>query len=175
MDQSVLSVKNELRTKKSSKILSTSAPETESSVGLFPKLFQQDGVHINEPKTDSELGYRSLAYHPQNYAVACKTCNTVVKKSYFPIANRRQNWGSGPNENESRKAIPNLPGRQFWRRLGGSHWISWFIFSTEEEGWIQTIPRSRHNRTVQARWLEKSQGIATRSCWIHRKISCLFM
>ena len=36
-----------------------------------------------------ELGYRFLAYHPFNYAAACKPCNTVFKGNLFPIARKR--------------------------------------------------------------------------------------
>ncbi len=35
-------------------------------------------------------GYYLLAYHPQNYLIACKMCNEALKKSYFPIAGTRQ-------------------------------------------------------------------------------------
>lgn len=35
-------------------------------------------------------GYYLLAYHPQNYLIACKMCNETLKKSYFPIAGTRQ-------------------------------------------------------------------------------------
>jgi hypothetical protein len=31
-------------------------------------------------------GYHLLAYHPQNYSISCKTCNTPYKSDYFPVA-----------------------------------------------------------------------------------------
>ncbi len=34
-------------------------------------------------------GYYLLAYHPLNYATACKKCNSPLKSSYFPIAGKR--------------------------------------------------------------------------------------
>lgn len=34
-------------------------------------------------------GYYLLAYHLGNYAAACKICNTMLKRSYFPIAGAR--------------------------------------------------------------------------------------
>ncbi len=34
-------------------------------------------------------GYYLLAYHPFNYATACKTCNSSFKAAYFPIAKTR--------------------------------------------------------------------------------------
>lgn len=36
------------------------------------------GVH-------SGPGYRLLAYHPLNYAVSCKACNTSLKANFFPL------------------------------------------------------------------------------------------
>jgi hypothetical protein len=41
-------------------------------------------------------GYKYLAYHPLNYVTACKTCNSVRKKNYFPIAGRRRLGGRDP-------------------------------------------------------------------------------
>jgi 5-methylcytosine-specific restriction endonuclease McrA len=35
------------------------------------------------------LGYYWLAYDLQNYAAACKVCNTILKLNYFPIAGAR--------------------------------------------------------------------------------------
>ena len=50
-----------------------------------------EGVTIVQPADGSkERGYKFLAYHPFNYAVACKPCNTVLKANYFPIAGRRK-------------------------------------------------------------------------------------
>lgn len=34
-------------------------------------------------------GYYLLAFHPLNYATACKTCNSPLKKNYFPIEGAR--------------------------------------------------------------------------------------
>jgi hypothetical protein len=34
-------------------------------------------------------GYYLLAYHLRNYAVACKTCNSLFKSDFFPIASAR--------------------------------------------------------------------------------------
>lgn len=38
------------------------------------------------PVPNGDLGYYLLPYHPFNYSSACKPCNTVQKKNYFPIA-----------------------------------------------------------------------------------------
>ena len=47
---------------------------------------------------DFDEGYYLLAYHPLNYAVACKPCNTPLKSNYFPIAGRRGSRRGHPNE-----------------------------------------------------------------------------
>jgi hypothetical protein len=41
-------------------------------------------------------GYRFLAYHHLNYASACKTCNSRLKGSYFPIAGKHRFTGTDP-------------------------------------------------------------------------------
>jgi len=41
-------------------------------------------------------GYRMLAYHHLNYASSCKTCNSRLKGSYFPIAGRHSFAGQNP-------------------------------------------------------------------------------
>ncbi len=44
----------------------------------------------------TELGYRFLAYHPLNYAVACKLCNSVLKRNFFPVARLRKTKARTP-------------------------------------------------------------------------------
>ena len=59
----------------------------------IPKSIEQElqagGSQIRQPATGSERGYRLLAYHPWNFVASCKTCNSVFKRSYFPIAGPR--------------------------------------------------------------------------------------
>jgi hypothetical protein len=43
-------------------------------------------------------GYHLLALHPLNYLVACKTCNSDWKKTYFPIAGTRIAGKSHPRD-----------------------------------------------------------------------------
>lgn len=38
---------------------------------------------------DAVRGYHVLAHAPLNYVTACKTCNTALKGSYFPVAGSR--------------------------------------------------------------------------------------
>lgn len=45
-----------------------------------------------------EPGYRSLAYHPFNYAISCKNCNSVLKKNLFPIAGLRNTAADDPRQ-----------------------------------------------------------------------------
>lgn len=43
-------------------------------------------------------GYYLLAYHLQNYATACKVCNSVLKSNYFPIYGLRGPQQANPTE-----------------------------------------------------------------------------
>ena len=59
----------------------------------IPKRIEQElearGLQVRQPATGLERGYRLLAYHPWNYVASCKTCNSVFKRSYFPVAGTR--------------------------------------------------------------------------------------
>lgn len=44
-----------------------------------------EGIRLTTPAAGNK-GYYLLAYHLLNYAVACKPCNSGLKKDYFPIA-----------------------------------------------------------------------------------------
>ena len=48
------------------------------------------------PPPDSDKGYHLLSYHLLNYAVACKSCNSGLKKDYFPISGRYDPDGEDP-------------------------------------------------------------------------------
>lgn len=50
---------------------------------------EKENLRIRQPATGSEQGYRLLAYHPWNYVASCKSCNSVFKRSYFPVAGTR--------------------------------------------------------------------------------------
>ncbi len=43
-----------------------------------------------------KTGYHLLPYHPFNYAAACKPCNSVLKKDWFPIAGAYRFDGDDP-------------------------------------------------------------------------------
>lgn len=55
------------------------------------------GVVVNQPADGSkEPGYHLLAYHLQNYSVACAKCNSELKSDYFPISGMRDASGADP-------------------------------------------------------------------------------
>lgn len=45
-----------------------------------------------------DTGYYQFAYHPHNYAAACKTCNSPFKSDHFPIAADRVFGKQAPAE-----------------------------------------------------------------------------
>ena len=45
-----------------------------------------------------DTGYFRLAYHPLNYLTACKTCNTILKSDYFPVAAPRISGADHPQD-----------------------------------------------------------------------------
>ena len=65
---------------------------------------EEEDIHVQQPQTGSEAGYRLLAYHPLNYAAACKTCNSSRKRDYFPIAGPRRSDSKTPTRMGAEKA-----------------------------------------------------------------------
>lgn len=65
---------------------------------------EEEGIHVQQPQKGSENGYRLLAYHPLNYAAACKTCNSNCKRDYFPIAGSRRSRSKNPTRMRVEKA-----------------------------------------------------------------------
>jgi hypothetical protein len=53
-------------------------------------------AHI--PMGKASAGYHLLAYSPFNYAASCKTCNTIYKSDYFPIAAGRVQGRTNPGD-----------------------------------------------------------------------------
>lgn len=69
-----------------------------------PAALTAEGVKVMQPADGSdEPGYRELAYHPFNYAMACKTCNSALKKNFFPIAGKRDSHSKVPPSLASEK------------------------------------------------------------------------
>jgi hypothetical protein len=54
-----------------------------------PKTLKNEGIVLTQSVNSTEAGYRLLAYHLLNYSIACTSCNSVLKKDYFPIAGAR--------------------------------------------------------------------------------------
>ena len=48
-------------------------------------------------------GYYLLAYNFENYATSCKTCNSILKSNYFPIAGNRGPQSDSPRQLKSEK------------------------------------------------------------------------
>jgi len=59
-----------------------------SSIKKWPKRADEDLFDF-ELGDKSDIGYFWLAYDLQNYAAACKFCNTSLKSNYFPIKGLR--------------------------------------------------------------------------------------
>lgn len=72
-------------------------PKSEVKQWTPPQDLIDEGIVVRQ-QTDgsSELGYRFLAYHPFNYAAACKNCNSVFKGNFFPIGRPRKPHAKRP-------------------------------------------------------------------------------
>ena len=57
------------------------------------------------PPPGSDKGYHLLPYHLLNYAVACKPCNSGLKKDYFPISGRYDLDGEDPETMRAEKPL----------------------------------------------------------------------
>lgn len=73
-------------------------PKAAVRVWKVPTKLDKAGVKPTLPSggVKLEAGYTQLAYHPLNYAMACKPCNSVLKKNYFPIGGKRKAGGKDP-------------------------------------------------------------------------------
>jgi hypothetical protein len=61
-----------------------------SAVRAWPYSSRKPKLSYNFPTGGAfTAGYYWLAYEPENYAAACKPCNTARKSSYFPILGLR--------------------------------------------------------------------------------------
>ncbi len=61
----------------------------------LPKALKELGIKATAVP-DEERGYFLLPYHSFNYSAACKPCNTLLKKDYFPIAGEYDLTGDDP-------------------------------------------------------------------------------
>jgi hypothetical protein len=72
-------------------------PKKEVARWVVPPALARRGIVVKQPSGGSEPGYPLLAYHPLNYAASCKTCNSILKRSCFPIAGIRDPAGRDPH------------------------------------------------------------------------------
>lgn len=81
-------------------------PKTEVKQWRIPKRLTTLGVTAQQPANgDSEIGYAQLAYNPFNYAMACKTCNSTLKRDLFPIEGVRDSAGNNPSHMAGENAL----------------------------------------------------------------------
>jgi hypothetical protein len=72
---------------------------------LVPAKLWKAGVTVRQPARGPEPGYPRLAYHPLNYVTACKKCNTILKKNWFPISGIRCVDGRDPAKLSKEQAL----------------------------------------------------------------------
>lgn len=70
-------------------------PKGEIRAWEVPQSLLDEGISCTPPP-DAGHGYYLLAYHLLNLAVACKPCNSGLKKSYFPIGGTYDLHGDDP-------------------------------------------------------------------------------
>lgn len=81
-------------------------PKAEVKPWKIPAKLTAEGVVAHQPADgSSEDGYVKLAYQPFNYAMACKTCNSTLKKNLFPIEGKRLSKGTDPAAMKAEKAF----------------------------------------------------------------------
>jgi hypothetical protein len=71
-------------------------PKADVARWVVPRALAGRGIVVAQPSGGREPGYRLLAYHPLNYAASCKTCNSILKRNYFPIAGTRDSAARDP-------------------------------------------------------------------------------
>lgn len=68
-----------------------------------PKRLTELGIRFTPISENDKNGYYLLAYNLLNYATACKYCNSILKKSYFPIAGIRNINCTNPRSMKSER------------------------------------------------------------------------
>jgi hypothetical protein len=72
-------------------------PKGEIKAWKVPQSLLDEGIPFTAPPAASH-GYYLLAYHLLNLTVACKPCNSGLKKSYFPIGGTYDLHGDDPRQ-----------------------------------------------------------------------------
>ena len=81
-------------------------PKAEVKPWKVPARLLAEGIDVQQPADgSSEAGYARLAYSPFNYAMACKTCNSTLKRNFFPVEGRRAATATDPAQTKAEKAL----------------------------------------------------------------------
>ena len=81
-------------------------PKAKVAAWKVPKWLAKEGVTTTGyRKPNGDPGYRNLAYCPWNYAASCKSCNSVLKKNYFPICGPRNTTAKNPARMQAEKPL----------------------------------------------------------------------
>jgi hypothetical protein len=81
-------------------------PKAEVKPWNVPSILLAAGIAIQQRADgSSEPGYSQLAYSPFNYAMSCKTCNSTLKKNFFPIEGTRDTGATDPFQIEGERAL----------------------------------------------------------------------
>ncbi len=70
-------------------------PKSRIRAWTLPKSLKDQDIMVTAVP-DEKRGYFLLPYHPLNYLAACKPCNSLLKKDYFPIAGEYDLAGDDP-------------------------------------------------------------------------------
>ena len=89
-------------------------PKKKAKPWRLTKSLKEEGVTVTPPlEGAADPGYHLLAYNPLNYCTSCKTCNSRLKRDYFPIEGDRSSQGSDPAEMASELPLLINPVGQF--------------------------------------------------------------
>jgi hypothetical protein len=81
-------------------------PKAEVRPWKVPDRLVPEGIIVRQPADGShEPGYAKLAYSAFNYAIACKTWNSTLKKNHFPIEGTRDSTATDPYLMSAEKAL----------------------------------------------------------------------
>jgi 5-methylcytosine-specific restriction endonuclease McrA len=81
-------------------------PKARVASWKVPKWLANEGVTTTRySRPNGDPGYRNLAYCPWNYAASCKSCNSVLKKNYFPIYGERNTKAKNPAKMKAEKPL----------------------------------------------------------------------
>lgn len=98
-------------------------------------------------------GYFGLAFEPRNYLVACKPCNSIHKRNFFPVASQRRMEAADVDEARSEQPYllnPLDPDEQPPEQLIDFHGVNPRLASTEPTG------RNRAQLTIEVIGLDRS-------------------